>query len=190
MFELISGIIAIVVSLEAAKARSFSKEGIFLSLEVSFALLGVSNIVRGFLVLSALLAPHPIALVRPFSALGDIIQAFIGTLAYAILLWTQVKSTWSDATVLPQILFPLAIFSFNILNVLMLLALTVLILARFLKDRNANQALVALGFVLLACAHLSNILGYKESILLEVENVLRFAGYLSLLAMLMRVRRS
>jgi len=87
VFDLVSGVIAVIVSHEAAKARSFSKEDIFLSFEVSFALLGASNILRGLLVLSALLTFHPLNWVRPVSTLGDLVQAFVATIAYAILLW-------------------------------------------------------------------------------------------------------
>jgi len=83
----------------------------------------------------------------------------------------------------------LAILPFNILNTFFLLASIVFIFVRFSKDRNTNQALVAISFTFLACAHLSNVLGYLAPMLLEVENILRLAGYLSLLVMLVRLKK-
>jgi hypothetical protein len=192
VFDLVSGVIAVVVSYQAAKARSFSKEDIFLSFEVSFALLGASNMLRGFLVFSALLTRRPFDLVRPFNMWGDLIQAFAAAVAYAILLWVQIRSVWPGSTVVSQIGpvgLGLIILPINILNVLMLLALAALVLAKLMKDRNLNQALVTIGFFFLACAHLSNVLGYREPALLAIENVLRLAGYLSLLAMLVRLKK-
>jgi len=187
--ELVSGVIAVLISLQAAKARSFSKERVFLAFEVSFALLGASNILRGILVLLASLTAGPLALARPFSWVADLLQAIIAALAYGILLWVQVRDSLSGKTILPQVGLLLLIPSINILNVFMLVTMTVLIFVRFLRDRNENQGLVALGFLLLACAHLSNILGYGDPFLLALENILRLSGYISLLAMLLRVRR-
>jgi hypothetical protein len=189
VLELASGVIAVVISLEAARARSFSKERIFLALETSFALLGASNILRGALVLLAFMTAGPIVLVRPFSWVGDLLQAIIAAIAYAILLWVQIRDSLSGPSVLPQIGLALVIPSVNILNVFMLVTMTVIIFARFLRERNVGQALVALGFLLLACAHLSNVLGYRDTFLLMIENVLRLGGYLSLLAMLLKVRQ-
>jgi hypothetical protein len=192
VFDLVSGVIAVIVSYQAAKARSFSKEDIFLSFEVSFALLGASNMLRGLLVMSELLTRRPFDLVRPFNIAGDLIQAFVAAVAYAILLWVQIRSVWPGSTVVSQIGpagLGLIILPFNVLNVFMLLALAALVLVKLTKDRNLNQALVTMGFIFLACAHLSNVLGYREPALLAIENVLRLAGYLSLLAMLVRLKK-
>jgi len=188
-FEMVSGGIAIVIAYEAAKARSFSKESIFLSFEISFALLGASSVLRALLVLFTVFTARQVPLVGPFSILGDLVQACAGMLAYAILLWVQMKSHLAGTSILLQVGFGLMVLSFNALNVFMLLAIATLVFVRFLRDRNANQALVVLGFLLLAFSHLSNMVGYSGGFLLPVENVLRLAGYLSLLAMLMRVRR-
>lgn len=205
VLELVSGIIAVLISLQAARARSFSKERVFLAFEVSFALLGASSILRGILVLLVSLTAGPLVLARPFSSVADLLQAIIAALAYGILLWVQIRDSLAGTTILPQVGFLLLIPSINILNVFMVTIMTVLIFVRFLRDRNENQGLVALGFFLLACAHLSDILGYGypflltlenvfivgygNPFLLALENVLRLSGYICLLAMLLRVRR-
>ena len=192
VFDIASGVIAVIVSYEAARARSFSKEDIFLSFEVSFALLGGSNVLRGLLVLLELLTRRPFDLVRPFNVVGDLIQAFVAAVAYAILLWVQIRSVWPGSNVVSQIGpvgLGMIILPINVLNVFMLLALAALVFVRLIKDRNLNQALVTMGFVFLACAHLSNALGYREPSLLAIENLLRLAGYLSLLAMLVRLKK-
>ncbi|HYA22203.1 MAG TPA: hypothetical protein VEG31_03415 [Thermoproteota archaeon] len=193
IFDIASGVIAVIVSYEAARARSFSKEDIFLSFEVSFALLAGSNVLRGLLVLLELLTRRPFDLVRPFNIVGDLIQAFVAAVAYAILLWVQIKSVWPESNVVSQIGpvgLGMVILPINILNVFMLLALAALVFVRLTKDRNLNQALVTIGFLFLACAHLSNVLGYGTPFLLAIENLLRLAGYLSLLAMLVRLRKT
>jgi len=192
VFDIASGVIAVIVSYEAARARSFSKEDIFLSFEVSFALLAGSNVLRGLLVLLELLTRRPFDLVRPFNIFGDLIQASVAAVAYAILLWVQIKSVWPESNVVAQIGpagLGMIVLPINVLNVFMLLALAALVFVRLTKDRNLNQALVTVGFVFLACAHLSNVLGYREPFLLAVENLLRLAGYLSLLAMLVRLKK-
>jgi|GEM_PF-1921627 len=192
VFDIASGVIAVIVSYEAARARSFSKEDIFLSFEVSFALLGGSNVLRGLLVLLELVTRHPFDLVRPFNVFGDLIQAFVAAVAYAILLWVQIGSAWPESSVVSQIGpvgLGMIVLPINVLNVFMLLALATLVFLRLVKDRNLNQALVTVGFVFLACAHLSSVLGYREPSLLAIENLLRLAGYLSLLAMLVRLKK-
>jgi len=190
LFELISGAIAIVISLEAARARSFSKENVFLSFEISFALLGAASVLRAFLVLFVLFTARAPVLVRPVSALGDLIQACVGAVAYLILIWVQISGSWSEVKVLPQVGFAIVLLSFNVLNVFILVALATLVLVRYLRDRISNQALVSLGFFLLACAHLFNVFGYRNDLFFAIENVVRLAGYVSLLIMLTRVRRA
>ena len=188
--EAISGIIAIYIAYQAHKAYDFSKERTFLTFALSFSILGASSMMRDLLILTSVLGPAR-ALVRPYSIIGDALQAFVSSIAYSLLLWRQASTFFraeeEQRKIAGQLLLIIMTLSFNVLNVLILLAMTLILLLRYSEDRETNQLLVAGAFSLIAASHLSNLLGLMVPQLLAIETFLRLCGYFLLLIMLRRV---
>ncbi len=193
LLESVSGIIAFYVAYRSFNAYDFSEEPTFLTFSLSFSILGASNIMRNLLIITLLLASGRSNPVRPYSLLADALQASASALSYALLLWRQSSSYLGHKEehrqIVGQILLITLTFSFNILNVLILLMMTLIVFLRYSKDKEMNQLLVAGSFLFLAASHLSNLLGSMAPQLLIIENSLRLFGYFLLLVMIGRVGR-
>lgn len=193
VLETVSGLIAFYVAYRSYRVYKHTSEPALLTFSLSFSILGASSLTRNSLILISILGAAKAIPVRPYSLLGDALQASASALAYSLLLWRQASTLFSPteepSEITAQLIFTAITLSFNLLNVLILISMISIVLFRYSKDREINQLLVAGSFMFLAASHLSNLLSSAAPQFLFVETSLRLVGYFLLLLMLGRVNR-
>lgn len=212
LMEFVAFIIALAVAYQAFKGYRLTKQRTLLYVHFSFALLSTGLLIdslAGFLgilartlrgVVAVTLVGYSIYFLAQVLAYGILIFAYVSqtrTMTSASLsLWTTPllgSITLQAAQGLPiKLLGPLV--EYHPLSEIVLLFLVFYITVQTglnysaTKDRNA--LLVFLGFLLLALSHLFFILMRFGAVLFVVGHVLQLVGFVSLLAMLLRVTRT
>ncbi|WP_455285733.1 hypothetical protein [[Eubacterium] cellulosolvens] len=212
LMEFVAFIIALAVAYQAFKGYRLTKQRTLLYVHFSFALLSTGLLIdslAGFLGILARTLRGVVAV----TLVGYSIYFLAQVLAYGILIFAYVSQTrtmtvaslsfWitpllgsatpQAAQGLPiKLLGPLV--EYHPLSEIVLLFLVFYITVQTglnysaTKDRNA--LLVFLGFLLLALSHLFFILMRFGAVLFVVGHVLQLVGFVSLLAMLLRVTRT
>jgi hypothetical protein len=209
--ELVAFVIALAVAYQALRGYRLTKQKTLWYVHFSFAVLSVGLLidsVAGFFGIVARTLRGTVA----FTASGYSVYFFAQLLAYSILIYAYVSQTrtlnTSTSPVLLASLFGFAtlqgpgivggllgsLVEYHPISEILLLFLVFYVAVQTgrnysaTKDRNAF--LVFLAFLLLALSHLLFILQLVSPLLFVIGHLLQLSGFVSFLAMLLRVTRS
>jgi hypothetical protein len=204
--EFIAFIIALAVAYQALKGYRFTKQRTLWYVHFSFAVLSAGLLIDSLAVFLGILARALRAAVA-VTLVGYSVYFFAQALAYCMLIYAYVSQTrtlnmWSIPVLLasmfgfatlqsPPIRLLGPLIEYHPVSEILLLFLVFYVAVQTglnysaTKDRNAF--LVFLAFVFLALSHLFFILQPIGPLLFVIGHVLQLLGFVSLLAMLLRV---
>lgn len=209
LMEFVAFIIAVAVAYQAFKGYRLTKQRTLLYVHFSFALLSAGLLIdslAGFLGILARTLRGAVAV----TVVGYAIYFLAQALAYGILIFAYVSQTRTMGTasislwIAPllgsvalqaaqgppiKLLGPLV--EYHPISEIMLLFLVFYVTVQtglnYSATKNSNALLVFLGFLLLAVSHLLFTLMPFGAVLFVIGHVLQLLGFVSLLAMLLRV---
>jgi hypothetical protein len=212
-FDLLSGIIALLVSYYAFQARRWIESSVLSAISFGFMLLGAALLVEVVTTLSLGITAAEAARGRTFELLENLAYLILQVVALAVIAVGYARSTYGtgapaaassgvaayavNAVSRPARLVGLALVLYYLflgLEFVILLVLTFIIfqgLLIYTKNRDNSSLLVLLGFSLIFVAHLvvlSSILNISGTQYL-VAAAIQFLGFLSLLAFVVRSGR-
>lgn len=212
LFDLLSGIIAMLVSYYAFRARRLVESSILNAVSLGFMLLGAALLVEVVITLSLGLTAGDVSRLRVVELLENLAYLFLQVVAFAIIAFGYARTTYGGRAVVASVqpgvaalatavarprLVGLALTLFYLflgLEFAVLFALVFIMFQGFLvysRSRDGSSLLVLLGFALMFVAHLVVLRS-----LLDVSGVeylvaagIQFLGFLSLLAFVIRSGR-
>jgi hypothetical protein len=212
-FDLISGIIALLVSYYAFQARRWIERSVLSAISFGFMLLGAALLVEAVTTLSLGITAAQASRLRTFELLENLAYLILQVVALGVIAVGYARATYGSgvqavaksgvavyavkAVAKPARLAGLALVLFYLFLGLEFVILLVLIfiifqgLLIYTKNRDDSSLLVLLGFALIFVAHLvvlSSILNISGTQYL-VAAVVQFLGFLSLLTFAIRSGR-
>jgi hypothetical protein len=210
--ELVAFVIALAIAYQALKGYRLTKQKTLWYVHFSFVVLSVGLLIDSVAGLFGVIARTLRGTVA-FTASGYSVYFFAQLLAYSILIYAYVSQTrnlnTSTSPVLLASLFGFAtlqagpgivggllgsLVEYHPISEILLLLLVFYVAVQTgrnysaTKDRNA--LLVFLAFLLLALSHLLFILQLVSPLLFVIGHLLQLSGFVSFLAMLLRVTRN
>ena len=212
LMEFVAFIIAVAVAYQAFKGYRLTKQKTLLYVHFSFALLSAGLLIDSFAGFLGILARTLRGAVA-VTVVGYAIYFLAQALAYGILIFAYVSQTGTMSTasislwIAPllgsatlqaaqgppiKLLGPLVEYHpvSEILLLFLVFYITVQTGLNYSATKDGNALLVFLGFLLLALSHLLFILMPLGALLFAIGHVLQLLGFVSLLAMLLRVTSS
>jgi len=210
--ELVAFVIALAIAYQALKGYRLTKQKTLWYVHFSFTVLSVGLLIdsaAGFLGIVARTLRGTIAL----TSSGYAVYFFAQLLAYSILIYAYVSQTRTLNTPTSPVLLA-SFFGFatlqaapgivggllgslveyhpipEILLLFLVFYVTVQTCRNYSATKDRNAFLVFLAFLLLALSHLLFILQLISPLLFVVGHLLQLSGFVSFLAMLLRVTRS
>ena len=212
-FDLISGIIALLVSYYAFQARRWIESSVLSAISFGFMLLGAALLVEAVTTLSLGITVAAASRLRTFELLENLAYLILQVVALTVIAVGYARTAYASgapaaaqsgfvayavkATAKPARLAGLALVLYYLflgLEFVILLVLIFIIFQGFLiytKNRDNSSLLVLLGFALIFVAHLvvlSSILDISGTQYL-VAALVQFLGFLSLLTFAIRSGR-
>lgn len=209
-FDLVSGIIALLVSYYAFRARRFIRSGVLSALSFGFMLLGAALLVEVVTNLSLGLTAADASRLRTFDLLENLAYLVLQLVAFMTIAVSYARTAYGDgglsmgalaalavANTRPARLVGLALVLYYLflgLEFAVLLALIFIIFQGFLvytRSRESSSLLVMLAFALMFVGHavvLRSILDIS-SVEYLLAAAIQFLGFLSLLAFVVRSGR-
>jgi hypothetical protein len=209
--ELVAFIIALAIAYQALKGHRLTKQKTLWYVHFSFGILSAGLLIdslAGLIGIAARTLRGTIA----FTAIGYSIYFFAQLLAYSFLIYAYVSQTRTLSTPTSPVLLA-SLFGFatlqaspgivarlfgpleyhpvsEILLLFLVLYVAVQTGANYSATKDRNALLVFLAFLLLAFSHLMFILQPISPLLFVIGHLLQLSGFVSLLAMLLRVTRN
>ncbi|MEM2896038.1 MAG: hypothetical protein QW265_00175 [Candidatus Bathyarchaeia archaeon] len=188
--EILDAAIALLIGYFAFRGFRVIKERIFLYLHFSFTLLGVGLLAHGLTTRTLVLNPGRWAI--SLSNFAYMIYFFMELIAYSLLIFAYLQQTKALASSVGLAALPVLI-EYNPVSEIVIFCLTVFITAQcavnYSVRRNSNSLLVLIGFALIASSHAVFPLIRLSGALFLMAHALQSIGFISLLAMLLRVTR-
>lgn len=186
--EVIDAVVALLIGYFAFRGFRLIKDRIFLFLHFSFTLLGVGLLVNGLATRLFTIRPSRWAL--SLSNFGYAVFFITELMAYGALIFAYLLQN-RDTVLSNNYMAPIFIIQYGYIPELIIFFLVAYITCQCAVNysivRNTNSLLVLIGFVLIAASHASFPLSRHSGIFFLLAHVLQFVGFISLLAMLLRV---
>jgi hypothetical protein len=214
-FDLVSGVIALLVSYYAFQARRLVESSVLSAISFGFMLLGAALVVEAVITLSLGITAADVTKLRTFELLEDLAYLILQVVALAAIAIGYARTAYGRTRDLPTAALSgvvafavtattkaaklaglklLLYYTFLGLEFVILLALVFIMFQGFLiysRSRERFSLLVLLAFALIFVAHLVVLRSILEVSGLEyaVGAAIQFLGFLSLLAFVIRSAR-
>lgn len=190
--EVLDGVIALLIGYFAFKGYRAVRERVFLYLHFSFMLLGVGFLAHGFATGLAAVRRPRLGLGVPLLNLGYLIYFITELAAYSLLIYGYLQQTRVLASSLSPAVLPFLI-EYNPVSEMVIFCLTAFVTAQcavnYSVKRKGSLLLVLVGFTLITLSHVFFSMARASGLLFLTAHILQLAGFISLLAMLLKVSR-
>lgn len=186
--EIIGAVVALLIGYFAFRGFRLIKDRIFLFLHFSFTLLGVGLLINGLATRLFTIRPSRWALA--LSNFGYEVFFITELIAYGTLIFAYLLQN-RDMALSNNYIAPIFIIQYGYIPELIIFFLVTYITCQCAVNysirRNTNSFLVFIGFALIATSHVLFPLFKHSGIFFLAAHVIQFVGFISLLAMLLRV---
>ncbi len=187
--DLISGIIALLVSAIAYNSYKTVKEKVLLYLGLSFSMIGIGILMKSFSLIFLSRRTLPLFVM---CSLLNIFSKNIAYLLLALIYTIQVKSMYLTIIVFTPTFSKYFIFPFShIISIALLGYIIFHLIIVYIHKKNPLTILVIIAFIFLLISHLFSLLSYIAMglILTIASSLTQLIGFLFLLYMLVSIHR-
>ncbi|WP_292319702.1 hypothetical protein [Caldisphaera sp.] len=197
---IVSGIVALSVSLVSFKYNKIIKENVLNYISLGFALLGLGLIIQGSLMILLSFNIARISEDLRATYISSLIYLFLQLIAYTIITIGYTREAyWSNAEPLlitiiltkKREYFLLGAYVFDAVQIILIFLLGLIVFSGYLihmKNKNTFSLLVLIAFSLMLISHIVYLLSSLSFSVnyYFIANIIQFLGFLSLLIFLIR----